>query len=455
MARVIPFKFKPRDYQKPVIDAIINKGYKKVLAIWPRRAGKDLTAFNICIHECLKQPQVIFYVFPTYAHGRKILWDSLTSDGTRLLDYIPEEFVESRNEQMMRIRFVNGSLFQVIGSDSYDTSLVGTNPSGIVYSEWALQDERAYQYARPILAHNKGWALFLSTPRGKNHMWTMYQYAKDSTEWYVQKLTIDDTKHIDAKELESERQELSEAMIMQEYYSSFSMGVEGAYWAKYIDKMRLNAQITDVNWDPVLKTHTAFDIGVRDSTTIIFFQCTAQSIRIIDCYEAQKEGLEHYVSVVKNKPYEPYGKHIAPHDIRVREFGSGITRWEKARQLGITFTMANNVPVADGIEAVRSMLPKTWIDQRRCGPLIKSLENYRQEYDAKKKVYNPRPLHDWSSHFADAMRYLAVSLPKTRDSMTQEDFDEMKARALYGNDTNLPPIFQDRYKNYTTGNYGK
>lgn len=436
-------RFQPRPYQTAIMDAIENKNYKKVMAIWPRRAGKDLTAFNLCIRECIRKPQVIFYVFPTYSQGRKILWDSMTSDGVRLLDFIPPELIESRNEQMMRIRFVNGSLFQVIGSDNYDNSLVGTNPSGIVYSEWALQDERAYQFARPILTANNGWALFLSTPRGKNHMFQMYEYAKNSPDWYVQKLTVEDTQHIDMIELERERLELSEDLIQQEYYTSFTMGVQGAYYAKYIDKLKLNDQITEINWEPSLLTHTVWDIGVRDSTTIIFFQTTGQSIRILDCYEAQKEGLEHYIAMVKNKPYEPYGKHIAPHDIRVREFGSGITRWEKARQLGITFTMANHVPVVDGIEAVRSILPKTWFDSRRCVPLVKALENYRQEYDAKKKVYNPKPLHDWSSHFSDAFRYLAVSLPKTRDSMTQQDFDTLKAEALYGDQAKLPPFFRD------------
>ena len=186
---------------------------------------------------------------------------------------------------------------------------------------------------------------------------------------------------------------------------------------------------------------------MRDSTAIIFFQTIGQTVRIIDCYENSKEGLEHYVKVITNKPYT-YGKHIAPHDIQVKEFGSGITRLEKARHLGIKFTLSRNVSVVDGIESVRSSFDKIWIDERKCASLIKALENYRQEYDAKKRVYRNHPLHDWSSHFADAMRYLCVSLSKTRDGMTPEQIDKNYYEALYGSDSSLPAIFRDDLPRY-------
>src|SRR5271165_227982 len=176
-------KFKPRDYQLPIFDALENKGYKKVLAILPRRAGKDVCGFNLMIRAALKKIGVYYYIFPTYTQGKKILWDSLTNAGDRFLDYIPEELIESMNSQEMKIRLVNGSLIQIVGSDNYD-SLVGTNPRGVVFSEYALQDPRAYQFIRPILTANGGWALFLSTPRGKNHMWELYQIALQSPQWF-------------------------------------------------------------------------------------------------------------------------------------------------------------------------------------------------------------------------------------------------------------------------------
>lgn len=441
-------KFKPRSYQAPIWDAIENKGYKRVLAILPRRAGKDVTAFNLCIRECLRKVCVIYYIFPTYSQAKKVIWDSITNTGTRILDYIPEELVESKNSQEMKIRFVNGSLLQLVGSDNFD-SLMGTNPQGVVFSEYSLQDPRAYQYIRPILTANNGWSLFLSTPRGKNHLWELYQIAQQSPTWFCYKLTVEDTNHIPLHEIERERADgvMSEDLIQQEYYTSFTMGVEGAYYAKYIDRMRVKGQIGQVPYEVGFKVHTCWDLGVRDSTTIIFFEVIGQTVRIIDCYENSKQGLEHYISIINQKPYI-YGKHIAPHDIKVREFTSGLSRIEKAKQLGITFTVAPDLSIEDGIEAVRTTLSKVWIDEKSCAPLIKALENYRQEYDIKRKVYKNHPLHDWSSHWADNMRYLAISLPKTRDGLTAEQLEKRYQEAMYGSNSNMPAVFRDDLPGY-------
>lgn len=442
-------KFQPRSYQIPILDALENKGYRRVLAIMPRRAGKDVTAFNYCIRYLLKRPCVIYYIFPTYSQGRKILWESLNNDGQRVLDYIPKEVIDGcPNQQEMKVRFKNGSLFQIVGSDNYD-SLVGTNPQGIVFSEYALQDPRAYQYLRPILAANDGWALFLSTPRGKNHMWELYNIAKENPDWFCYKLTLDDTQHIPLLEIERERAEgiMSEDLIQQEYYTSFEMGVEGSYYAKYLDNMRLKGQIGIVPWEPALKVHLAIDIGVRDSTTLIWFQTAGNVVRIIDCYDKTKEGLEHYVGVINSKPYT-MGKFIAPHDVRVKEWGTGMTRWEKAKSLGISFIVAPDLSIMDGIEAVRSVLPRVWIDEEKCRPLIKSLEGYRQEFDAKRKVYKSHPLHDQNSHYADAMRYLAISLPKTKDGKSPEELDREWYEARYGTNSRMPGIFRDDLPRY-------
>lgn len=443
-------RFQPRRYQLPIIDAIENKGYKRVLAILPRRAGKDITAFNLMIREALRKIGVYFYIFPTYSSGRKILWDSITNDGMRILDYIPSALIESKNEQQMRIRFKNGSVIQIVGSDSYDTSLVGTNPRGVVFSEYALTDPRAYQFVRPILTANDGWLIVISTPRGKNHLWELYNIAQNNKDiWFSYKLTVEDTGHIDIAEIEKERLsgEMSDDLIQQEYYTSFDMGVEGAYYAKYLDRMKLKTQIGMVPWESAFKVHTAWDLGMRDSTAIIFFQVIGQTVRIIDCYEKSKEGLEHYVQVLESKPYS-YGKHIAPHDIKVRELGSGITRIEKARQLGIKFTVADDVSIIDGIEAVRSAFAKTWMDEKLCAPLIKALENYRQEYDVKRKVYKSQPLHDNSSHFADAMRYLCVSLAKTKDGSSADDWNRAYQEAMYGTDARMPAVFRNDLPKY-------
>jgi len=444
--------FEPRPYQLPILKAL-DSGFKRVLAILPRRAGKDITALNYVIRRMYEDPGVYYYIFPTYSQAKKVIWDSITNDGKRILDYFPSELIVQKNSQEMKIRMKtrNGqeSLFQLIGSDNYD-SLVGTNPKGCVFSEYALQDPMAYQFLRPILTANGGWALFISTPRGKNHLWALTQIAERSPDWFYLKLTVEDTEHIPLEEIQKEKAEglMSEDMIQQEYFTSFTMGVEGSYYAKYIEQAKREHRIGDVPWENGFKVHTAWDIGVRDSTTIIFFQNIGQTIRIIDCYENSKHGLEHYAQIIHNKPYV-YGVHIAPHDIAVREWGSGMTRIEKAKELGIKFATAGQIEISDGIEAVRSLFSKLWIDENKCKLLVKALENYRQEFDSKKKVYKSHPLHDWSSHWADAMRYLAVSLPKTRDSLSKEELEKRYQKAMYGNSGNLPPMFRE--ENYIRG----
>jgi hypothetical protein len=441
-------KFVPRDYQTPLFDAIENKGFKRVIAIMPRRAGKDMCAFNIAIRYAIRNICVIYYIFPTYSQGRKIIFDSITNQGERVLDFIPKTLVASINTQEMKVRLTNGSLIQVCGSDNID-SLVGTNPKFVIFSEYALQDPSAYQFIRPILAANDGVAMFVSTPRGKNHLYTLYEMAKQLDTWFCYKLSLEDTQHIPYSEIERDREEglMSEDLIQQEYYCSFDRGIEGAYYSKYLDRMRVKGQIGQVPWEPSFKVHVALDIGVRDMTSIIFFQNIGSTVRIINCYEKNKEGLEHYINIINSFGYT-IGRCIAPHDMAVREFGTGMTRLEKARQLGMNFILAPNIGVEDGIEAVRSSFAKIWIDEKNCKPLLKALENYRQEWDNKRKVYKPHPLHDSSSHFADAMRYMCVSLPKTRDGLSPEDLEKRYMEAQMGPNSNIPAFFREEGPRY-------
>lgn len=445
----VSLTFEPRDYQIPLCDALENKKFRRLIAIWPRRAGKDITALNLCIRQAFREVCVIFYIFPTYAQGKKVIFDSVTNTGKRLLDFVPRELIESINTQEMKIRLVNGSLIQVVGSDNYDR-LMGTGPRGLVFSEYSLQDPRAYQYLRPILTANNGWAIFISTPRGKNHLYDMYNSVKDSPYWWTEKLTVEDTNHIPLSEIQREKEDglMSDDLIQQEYYTSFTMGICGNYFGRYLDDLRFKQQIGLVPYEPSFPVNSSWDLGIRDNTSIIMWQNIGGTVRIIDCYENSKHGLEHYVNVLKEKGYI-YGKHIAPHDIKVTEFGSGITRLEKARQLGIRFTLSGDYSIEDGIEAVRSNLPRCYFDAIKCEPLLKALENYRQEYDQKHRVYKSQPLHNWASHFADSMRYLCVSLPKTRDSMSAQDLESLRNEVFYGSDqSNLPPVFRTDLPSY-------
>ncbi len=386
--------------------------------------------------------------------GRKIIWDAIDNDSHRVLDwYCPDEICEQKNSSDMKIRFKNGSIMKFVGSDNYD-SLVGSNFQAVIFSEYALQDSNAYAYLRPIMVANGAWSLFITTPRGKNHLYDLYNIALNNPEYYCLKMSVEETGHIPLSAILKEKEEglISEDLIQQEYYCSFELGVEGSYYTKYLDKMRLKGQIGNVAWESAYKVHVAFDIGVEDPSCLIFFQICNNVIRVIDFYENSDAGLDHYAQILREKGYN-YGRFIMPHDIMVREFtGGGVTRFEKAANLGIKpITICKNIPVIDGIECVRSTFSKMWIDETNCSELIKALENYRRETkkgDSRKVVYVNHPLHNWASHAADAMRYLCVSLPQLREGSTAEDLEKRYRDAVLGPNSHLPPVFRSDLPEY-------
>ena len=446
--------FVPRWYQAPILDAIENKGYRRVMAILPRRAGKDITAWDVIKRQAVIRPGLYWYLLPTYAQGKKVIADGMTNDGKRFMDYFPKELVASYNSQEMKLKLINNSIIQIVGTDNVDT-LVGANPIGCVFSEYALQDPRAYQFIRPMLDANDGWALFISTPRGKNHMWELWNIAQSNPkQWFSYRLTVEETAHVSLEDIrESVRMgEMSEDLVQQEWFCSFELGVEGSIYGKQIDRMKLEGRIGIVPWETSAKVSTAWDIG-RDTTAIIWFQVIGQVIRIIDYYEKAQEDLAYFAKIILEKPYI-YHKHFGPHDIGVTEWGSGISRIEKGRSLGLRFStrIENNrirssvpqVSLDDGIEHLRAIFPKLWIDQQRCSQLIKNLENYRREFDPVKKTYKSTPLHSYASHCADAARYMALALPQCREGTSSEELDKRFAEARYGNQLHLPPIFKDR-----------
>jgi phage terminase large subunit len=356
------------------------------------------------------------------------------------------------NIQEMKITLVNGSQLYFLGSDNYD-SLRGSNPKGIIFSEYAYQHPNTYPTLRPILVANDGWAVFISTPFGENHFYKLYEVAQHSSDWFCDIKTVNDTDVVTPEQIQKEEEEglMSRDMIDQEYFCSFATGALGSYYAKYLNNMELNNQICNVPWEPAFPVYTAWDLGVRDSTIIIFFQLIGKAVHIIDVYANDSKGLEHYVSVVLSKNFQ-YSKHFAPHDIMVKEFGSGMTRLDKAKSLGLRFEIKTdrnlrtsavpNVSIMDGIEAVRSTLPRIWIDRTNCKDLISAIRDYRREYDTKNKVYKSHPLHDANSHYADALRYMCLAIPQCQRGSTAESIDKNYREAMMG-EQEMPRFFQD------------
>lgn len=438
-------KFKPRSFQLPLIRAFEEQKKRKLIAVWPRRAGKDYCVWNLLIRYALDHVGIYHYIFPTYALGKKSLWDTIAYDGTRFLHMIPPELVKSTNEVEMKIKLHNGSLIQVVGSKDID-NLRGTNATGMVFSEYAHQSPEAYQVLSPILnANPNSWVFFVSTPFGRNHLYHLYEVAKINPDhFFLSYLTLEDTQHVTVEDIENDVKFglITKDMVQQEYYCNWDRGIEGTILGKYMNDMRLDNRIGLVPWEPSFKVHSAWDLGIRDAMTVIMFQTIGNSIRIIDCYENTGYGLEHYIKVLEQKPYK-WGRHIAPHDISVRELCTGLSRWEVARQLGISFVIAPDLSKEDGIQAMRSITSRVWIDERKCINLIRALESYHREYDDERKVYKSTPEHDWSCHFADAFRYLAVSVHKTYDGLTAEELDKRFAQAQYGSEAQMPRFFRD------------
>ena len=299
----------------------------------------------------------------------------------------------------MKVRLKNGSLIQVIGTDHID-GIVGTNPVGCVFTEYSLQDPKAWTLIRPILRENGGWAIFNFTPRGANHGKELYDMACGNSDWFCQLLTVDDTGVLNDSDIQKERDEgMSEDFIQQEYFCSFTLGVEGSYYARYLEEARDDDRVGRVPLDPQKRVYTAWDLGYGDSTAIVFYQLCGQEIHIIDYYEAHGEGLPHYATVLKDKGYL-YAEHYAPHDIDSHAFSSGLSAREVGASLGIKFITLPTLKLRleDGIEAVRSLFPRLWFDEKKSASLIKCLENYRKEFDDNMGTYRNRPRHDKYSH---------------------------------------------------------
>ena len=364
-------------------------------------SGKDILSFQLAIRQALRRTCNIFYIFPTSIQARKAIWDAVSIDGNRILDLVPE-VIAKRNQAEMKLSFLNGSTIQFVGSMDAGERLRGSNPYLVIFSEFAFSNPESYDVVRPILAANGGAVIFCSTPNGLNKFHDLYQIAKNSDDWFCSRLTVEDTQHIDPYELESERSQMSEDMFMQEYMTSFDVGARGSYYGKIINQLELDGRISNVPWEPNFPVHTSWDLGYSDNTSIIFFQKIGTSVHVIDFYEDSKKSLEYYIKYLDSKPYK-YGMHIAPHDIANHSFSTGVSRIETARSLGVNFIVAPNIPLMDGIEAVRVLLPKCYFDRANTSELVKHLSLYHQEWDSAKQVYKQRPSHDLHCFTGDTL----------------------------------------------------
>jgi len=434
--------WRPRPYQMPAW-SYLERGGRHAELIFHRRAGKD----EICLHwAAIASHQRVasyWHLLPMASQARKAIWEAVNPHtGKRRIDEaFPQELRATTRENEMLIKFKNGSTWQVVGSDNFN-SLVGSPPAGITVSEWALANPAARAYLRPILAENGGWQLYITTPRGKNHAYQTFKAAEADPKAFAQRLSVYETGALSPEAIETERkayiadygQDAGDALFRQEYLCDWDAAILGAYYGHEMRKALEQGRITNVPYDDKLPVHTAWDLGWSDDTVIWFFQVYRGEIRLIDYYSVSGADIPTIAQHVLGKPYG-YGDHWLPHDARPKTLAAnGRSIVEQLWAFGIKGKIVPSLSLQDGIQAARMMLPRCYWDETNTAQGIECLRQYQREYDADRKVFKDKPLHNWTSHGADAFRMLAIAWRQITEAVVPEPpkfFNDLTAREVF------------------------
>jgi phage terminase large subunit len=393
--------YRPRPPQLEIHNAVNKNRFTVVVA--HRRMGKTVSAILHLIDAALnnerKDPRYA-YIAPTYAQAKRVAFDYLC-EYTRPLG-------AKINIAELRVDFL-GRRISLYGSENGD-SLRGQYFDGVVLDEIGDQNPKIWnEIVRPALADRMGWCLFIGTPKGNNHFADFKERAQKTEGWKFLEFKASETGILAAKELADAKAEMGDDKYRQEFECSFDAPVEGAYYGSLLNEADEQNRVTTIPHDPVARLVCAWDLGVSDSTCIWVAQIVGKEIQLIDATENHGVGLDYYVSWLRDKGYDK-AQQILPHDVRVREMSSGKSRQEVLMEAGLNITIAPSLSVADGIQAVRRILPRCWFDKENTKQGLAALRNYRRHYNEKLNVYFDTPLHDWASHYADSFRYLAVGL---------------------------------------------
>lgn len=409
---VVSTGYQPRTFQSE-----IHRNLKRFnVLVCHRRFGKTHLTINELIDRGLanqkKNPQYA-YIAPTYSAAERIAWNIL-KEYTKNIPGI------TTNEQKLRLEIARPHLgdkitIWLLGAENPD-SIRGIYLDGVILDEYAEMNPVVWSsVVLPALTDRGGWAIFIGTPKGQNHFFDIYQFAKNGGEsWYAAIYKASETGVLDRTELDSARNIMDESEYMQEFECSFSAALIGAYYGKEMEQAEEAGRICTIPHESDISVDIAFDLGIDDATAVWFVQQVGREIRLIDYYEESGKGLPEIAKDLKAKPYV-YGRVLLPHDAKVTELGTGKSRLETFRSLGFTnVTVVDKLSVEDGINASRLLIKKAWFNEEKCAKGIAALRNYERKWDAKNKVYQSRPLHNWASHGADAFRYLAIGLDERR-----------------------------------------
>lgn len=438
MMITVPYKFTPRHYQVELYKAL-DRGLKRAILRWHRRAGKDKACFNYIIKQAFQVPGNYFYIFPTKEEARKALWENIDKNGLAMLDHIPKALLNRVSNQEMVIELKSGkclgqdasgelqfegkSTIRVVGYDKDPDSVRGVSCKGAVFSEFAFSDPQAYKNLVPALRESDGFAIFESTPNGRNHYYDLWENVKDSKNWFVSELQTywpdlpNYSGLVSPEEMEQIKLEegYTEEDLEREFGVSFNSGLKGSYYIDFIDKAREEGRISTFNHDDTKLVNTYWDLGASDHVAIWFTQNIGNSVVCIDYYESVGESIDTLIRVLANKRYE-YDTHYLPHD-------AGPDRMRKESNLSLEddfndslndFKVTGLVQVVSkpakkqiGIQAVRQMFSLFCFDNFKCADGLRHLELYHKSFDKKRKIFSDDPVHDEHSHSADAFRLIA------------------------------------------------
>jgi phage terminase large subunit len=396
---IIPYK--PREHQLRVHQLLEGKRFAVVVA--HRRFGKTVAALNHIIRESLlnqKEAPRYAYIAPTYGQAKRVAWDYLVK--------YAEPLGGTTNISELRVDFW-GRRIQLYGSDNPD-SLRGQYFDGVIIDEVGDQNPKIWtDIVRPALTDRKGWCLFIGTPKGHNHFKELRDRAEKEDGWGLLEFKASETGVVDEIELKAAKNEMGQDKYLQEFECSFDASVEGSYYGTILQEIEQKKHMQEIPREELSRTFTAWDLGMGDSTSIWVAQLVGTEVRLIDYYENHGVGLDHYVKWIKDNDYLK-AEHILPHDVRVRELGTGKSRMEMLEEAGLEVKISPRMGLDDGIQAVRRLLPRCWFNVPKVQTGLNCLRNYRRDYDEKRKIFYERPLHDWSSHGSDSFRYLALGL---------------------------------------------
>ena len=392
--------------------------HRNSIIVAHRRGGKTVGMVAQCIREAFlsdNQHPLVAYIAPTAKQARNVAWQYFVD----MLRYVPG--VEYRRHEL-EIMLPNGGKIIFASGDSYDR-LRGLSLSMALVDEAADCPESMIDLVlRPALSDQKGKLVLIGTVKGRGPFWQQYLKAVDDNTWYAGKFLPEDTGVIDQEELLYLRREMGEEAYRQEMLCDPSAAIRGAYYGR--DLADHEKQQTAVPYDSGLGVTVAMDLGMADSTAIWFAQLHGGGeIRLLEYLEYQNTSFVQILSEIRDKYH--ITQWIGPHDLRVREYTSGQSRQDAARELGIRFEIAPKMPVIDGIEAVRRAVPRMWFDEKRCREGLDRLALYRSDYDEKRRVLSRNPVHDYTSHAADAMRYLITGTAGGQRSLFETNMPEI------------------------------